>query len=213
MLSALLFLAFFLNPMILALPTVVQTSTVPQNSTTARSTVPGKVNEVRDLNIEQKLPFLRGANIDQRAEFFSIIQDEKLSKSEIWQKIEHWSQNQSESIQNDILEFHQKLAEHVETSKNRVEKITKHLPEALLKLSEIIQNVEITRIQEKNRIANLYSSLDEDISKTLQFIIQLVSYQQNEGKQLERRLKLRKLKKGNNYFAIKSKIDINEPVL
>ncbi|CAE18022.1 SXP/RAL-2 family protein Ani s 5-like cation-binding domain-containing protein [Caenorhabditis elegans] len=175
------------------LPTVTTVAPVAQ---VEPITVPTRTQNTYNAKIEQRLPFLRGIDELNRQEFFSIIQNDKLSKSEIWENVEKWSEKQTAGVRADIMEFHQRLSHHVDNSKFRVERIIKNLPEALRKLSEIVQDIDITRLQEKNRIANLYTSLEDDVSKTLQWIVHLVSYEKNEGKQLERRNKLRKLKKG-----------------
>ncbi|EFO85146.1 hypothetical protein GCK72_012937 [Caenorhabditis remanei] len=191
---------FFLLP-IFTVAAVIQT-TVPTVTTdiplssVESITVPTRTQDEKNAKLEERLPFLKSADELSRQEFFSIIQNDKLSKSEIWERVEQWAEKQSEYVKTDIMEFHQRLSQHVDNSKMRVERIIKNLPEALRRLSEIVQDIDITRVQEKNRIANLYTSLDDDVSKTLQWIVHLVSYERNEGKQLERRNKLRKLKKG-----------------
>ncbi|CAI2352361.1 unnamed protein product [Caenorhabditis sp. 36 PRJEB53466] len=176
-------------------PAVASDPTPTVSSNNNSESVKVQIPDAFNAKIAQRLPFLKGTDELNRQEFFAIIQDEKLSKAEIWEKVEKWAEQQSGSVQGGILEFHQRLSQHVENSKSRVERIIKNLPDALRKLSEIVQDIDITRLQEKNRITNLYTSLDEDVSKTLQWIVQLVSYEKNEGRTLERRSKLRKLKK------------------
>ncbi|CAO4372494.1 unnamed protein product [Caenorhabditis nigoni] len=198
------FCLFFLLPTLI-LGGVLPSTTVTLETLEASSeepphvesiTVPTRTQDTQNAKLEERLPFLKSADELSRQEFFSIIQNDKLSKSDIWERVEQWAEKQSELVRTDILEFHQRLSQHVDNSKMRVERIIKNLPDALKRLSEIVQDIDITRLQEKNRIANLYTSLDDDVSKTLQWIVHLVSYEKNEGKQLERRNKLRKLKKG-----------------
>ncbi|CAB3406143.1 unnamed protein product [Caenorhabditis bovis] len=167
----------------------------PLASTTIPSTIATRVIPLAN-SIETKLPFLRGVDDLNKEEFFEIIRDEKLSKAEIWKHVEEWSKKQPEDVQMSVIEFHQKLSEHVDSSKMRVQNIVRSLPEALHRLRQIVEDVEITRLQEKNRIANLYSSLEEDVSKTLQFIVNMVSFENNEGKIIEQKHKIARLKKG-----------------
>ncbi|CAD6197163.1 unnamed protein product [Caenorhabditis auriculariae] len=150
---------------------------------TAKDSAASPKGQKRMLSeLERRLPFLKGVDQEGRQEFFAIIHNETLSKAEIWEAVELWASKQDKPTKEAVAEFHKNLENHVKNSRLRVEKIVQNLPEALQKLSEIIEAVDISRTEEKSKIESLYASLDADTTKTLQFLVDLVSFRKNEGR-------------------------------
>uniref|UniRef100_A0A1I7T3G3 DUF148 domain-containing protein n=1 Tax=Caenorhabditis tropicalis TaxID=1561998 RepID=A0A1I7T3G3_9PELO len=87
-------LLYFLLPILVA-------STVPPTTvaTLVESiTVPTRTQDTQNAKLEERLPFLKSADEISRQEFFSIIQNDKLSKSDIWERVEQWAEKQSEHV-------------------------------------------------------------------------------------------------------------------
>lgn len=55
--------------------------------------------------MKTKKPKIPGIDELNRQEFFSIIQNDKLSKSEIWENVEKWSEKQTAGVRVNLFNF------------------------------------------------------------------------------------------------------------